>query len=183
MGERMPHIPRGHGCATSEGLVCLKPDNDLVVPVDVARSVGQHGQGIFGIHVESAPLHFLAKMRLQRRPDFPGALLQGRKGVGAAAIRRGVGDNEPPNVDLGLPLAGIEPAPGFTDGRDCSNHVAGIHAPRFLFRDTVSNARRCRQYVAVTWMNLGPIGPARVDFDQRLLSHYSSRLKMQSTAG
>ena len=80
MGERMPHIPRGHGCATSEGLVCLKPNNDLVVPVDVARSVGQHGQGIFGIHVESAPLHFLAKMRLQRRPDFPGALLQGRKG-------------------------------------------------------------------------------------------------------
>ncbi len=84
-------------------------------------------EGVRGIRVEHALLHFLPEIGLQGRPYCAGARGERGEEFGSAAIRSGVGDNEPPDVDLGLPLAGFETAPRIENRRHSPNRFSGIH--------------------------------------------------------
>ena len=112
-GEARLHHPQaavGHDRA-AQRRVGLQPDDQLVLPVDVAGGVaGDRGGGV-SVDVVDAARPLVGEHRGQPRPQRAGALGRAGQERRVTGVRGDVGLDEVPDVDLVLPAAAGEALP------------------------------------------------------------------------
>src|SRR5213075_3091737 len=90
----------------------LKTDDDFVLAVNVSRCVRRDRTRYLGNVEHTLPLAFLEEHRLQLLPDALRAFSRRCQESTVAVVRRVVLLEEPAHIDVALPQAGLEPAPG-----------------------------------------------------------------------
>jgi hypothetical protein len=105
-----PQSPEGKNRAL-ERLVGLKPYDNFVVAIDVAGLVGKQCRGSVSVDCKHPLCPFLGEIRLQFRPDGPGALRWSSEKSFVTCVRRGISDNETANVDGTEPISRLKIVP------------------------------------------------------------------------
>jgi hypothetical protein len=88
-----------------EWLIGLQAYDNLVVSIDVASLVGQHGRWVFCIDREYALLSFVGEVRLQFCPYSLCALRRRYKELLVAKVGSNIPDDEIANADGSAPIA------------------------------------------------------------------------------
>ena len=94
-----------------EGLICLQADDDLVIPIDVAGLMRQHGRRSLDINSKYAPLLLVPEIGLELGPNRLGAFRCRRQEFFVARIGRHIADDEVAHIDADAPGSLVEVPP------------------------------------------------------------------------